>query len=70
VIAAANLATRTTVGGTGLTVTLREGGNRETVAEINRLLVEAGVLVYRLQEARTSLEDWFLSVTSRFGEQA
>jgi ABC-2 type transport system ATP-binding protein len=70
VIAAANLATGTTVGKTGLTVTLREGGNRETVAEINRLLVEAGVLVYRLQEVRTSLEDWFLSVTSRFGEQA
>jgi ABC-2 type transport system ATP-binding protein len=70
VIATANLATGTTVGKTGLTVTLPAGGNRETVAEINRLLVEAGVLVYRLQEVRTSLEDWFLSVTSRFGEQA
>jgi len=53
-----------------LTVTLHHGTTRPMVAEINRRLVEAGVAVYRLQEARTSLEDWFLSVTSRFGEHA
>ena len=44
--------------------------NREAVAELNRRLVEVGISVYSLQEVRTSLEDWFLSVTSRFGEQA
>jgi hypothetical protein len=26
--------------------------------------------VYGLQEVHASLEDWFLSVTSRFGEQS
>jgi hypothetical protein len=51
-------------------VTLRAGANREAVAELNRRLVEVGISVYGLQEVRTSLEDWFLSVTSRFGEQA
>ena len=70
VIGAANLALDVAAGRTGLTVTLRAGANREAVAELNRRLVEVGISVYGLQEVRTSLEDWFLSVTSRFGEQA
>jgi len=52
----------------GITLTLHPGATRDTVAEINRRLVEASVAVYRLQESRTSLEEWFLSVTSRLGE--
>jgi ABC-2 type transport system ATP-binding protein len=51
----------------GLTVRLIDGEPREQTAEINRRLVEAGVAVYGLQQAHTSLEDWFLSVTSRLG---
>jgi ABC-2 type transport system ATP-binding protein len=52
----------------GLTVTLPAGASRELVADINRRLVGAGISVYGLREIRTSLEDWFLSVTSRLGE--
>jgi ABC-2 type transport system ATP-binding protein len=53
-----------------LSVTLRVGSTRDTVAELNRRLVEGGVAVYGLQEVQTSLEDWFLSVTSRLGDPA
>ncbi len=52
----------------GLTVTLPAAASRELVADINRRLVGAGISVYGLQEIQTSLEDWFLSVTSRLGE--
>ena len=52
----------------GLTVTLAAGPAREQTAEINRRLVEAGISVYSLRQTHTSLEDWFLSVTSRLGE--
>ncbi|MGA8297081.1 MAG: ABC transporter ATP-binding protein, partial [Acidimicrobiales bacterium] len=48
-------------------VLLPDGGSREMIAEINRRLVEAGFSVYGIREVRTSLEDWFLSVTSRLG---
>ena len=44
--------------------------SRETVAEVNRRLVEGGISVYGLQEVHATLEDWFLSVTSRLGEQS
>jgi ABC-2 type transport system ATP-binding protein len=54
--------------GTGLTVTLPAGASRELIAGINRLLVRADIDVYGLHESRASLEDWFLSVTSRLGE--
>jgi ABC-2 type transport system ATP-binding protein len=54
--------------GAGLTVTLPAGASRELVADINRRLVGAGIGVYGLREVQTSLEDWFLSVTSRLGE--
>jgi len=68
VIEQAGIAAGTALADAGLTVTLPAGAPRETVAEINRRLVGSGISVYGLQEVRTSLEDWFLSVTSRFGE--
>jgi ABC-2 type transport system ATP-binding protein len=64
----AGIAAGTTLTEAGLTVTLPAGASRELVADINRRLVEAGIAVYGLQEIQTSLEDWFLSVTSRLGE--
>ena len=51
----------------GLAISLREGAERDAIAEINRLLVEGGISVYRLQHIQASLEQWFLSVTSRLG---
>jgi ABC-2 type transport system ATP-binding protein len=58
---------RVAVGEDELTVTLAAGPAREQTAELNRRLVEAGISVYGLRPAHASLEDWFLSVTSRFG---
>jgi ABC-2 type transport system ATP-binding protein len=52
----------------GLGVTLAAGTGREVIAEINRVLVEGGFSVYRLQVIQASLESWFLQVTSRLGE--
>ena len=52
----------------GLGITLPAGTERPVIAEINRVLVEGGIAVYRLQEVQASLESWFLSVTSRLGE--
>jgi ABC-2 type transport system ATP-binding protein len=69
VIEQAGIAAGTTMNEAGLTVTLAAGAPREAVAELNRRLVGNGISVYGLREVRTSLEDWFLSVTSRFGEQ-
>jgi len=70
IIAQASIASGTAVTDDGLTVTLPSGTTRDTVAEINRLLVTGGVRVYGLHEERTSLEDWFLSVTSRLGARS
>jgi ABC-2 type transport system ATP-binding protein len=53
----------------GLAIELTAGTAREQTAEINRRLVEAGISVYGLRQTNASLEDWFLSVTSRFGEE-
>ena len=64
----AGIAPDTALDETGLTVTLPSGASRELVADINRLLVGAGISVYGLREVQASLEDWFLSVTSRLGE--
>ena len=64
----AGIAAGTALTGTGLTVTLPAGASRELVADINRRLVVAGIDVYGLREVQASLEDWFLSVTSRLGE--
>src|SRR6202453_5035143 len=51
----------------GLAISLPEHTERDAIAEINRLLVEGGIAVYRLQHIQASLEQWFLSVTSRLG---
>jgi ABC-2 type transport system ATP-binding protein len=64
----AGIAAGTALAHTGLTVTLPAGAARQAVADLNRRLVEAGIDVYGLREVQTSLEDWFLSVTSRLGE--
>jgi ABC-2 type transport system ATP-binding protein len=60
--------TGTRMDANGLSVDLAAGTDRSVVAEINRLLVEGGVAVYRLQEMHASLESWFLEVTTRLGE--
>ncbi|HEY3955879.1 MAG TPA: ABC transporter ATP-binding protein [Streptosporangiaceae bacterium] len=65
----AQIAAGTSPADAGLTVTLPGGASREAVAEVNRRLVNGGISVYRLGEAQTSLEEWFLSVTTRLGEQ-
>ncbi len=52
----------------GLSVTLPAGASRELVADITRRLAAAGIPIYSVRESQTSLEDWFLSVTSRLGE--
>ena len=64
----AGIAAGTALAHTGLTVTLPAGASREAVADLNRRLVGAEIDVYGLREVQTSLEDWFLSVTSRLGE--
>jgi ABC-2 type transport system ATP-binding protein len=64
----AGIAVSTALADAGLTVTLPAGASRELVAELNRRLVESGIDVYGLREVQASLEDWFLSVTSRLGE--
>jgi ABC-2 type transport system ATP-binding protein len=58
------------VTGDGLAITLPEGTGRDVIAEVNRVLVEGGISVYRLQHIQASLETWFLQVTSRLGSQA
>ena len=52
----------------GLEITLPAGTGRDVIAEINRILVAGGISVYRLQPIQTSLESWFLQVTSRLGD--
>jgi ABC-2 type transport system ATP-binding protein len=64
----AGIAAGAALAGNGLAVTLPAGASREAVADINRRLVTAGIDVYGLREVQASLEDWFLSVTSRLGE--
>jgi ABC-2 type transport system ATP-binding protein len=56
------------VGPEGLAISLPEQTGRDAIAEINRLLVESGIAVFRLQHIQASLEQWFLAVTSRLGE--
>jgi ABC-2 type transport system ATP-binding protein len=52
----------------GLDMTLPAGAERDVVAEINRVLVDGGISIYRLQPVQTSLESWFLQVTTRLGD--
>jgi ABC-2 type transport system ATP-binding protein len=68
-LAQAAVASRATVTDDGLNVTLAEGPAREQTAEIVRQLVGAGISVYSLRPTHARLEDWFLSVTSRLGEE-
>ena len=51
----------------GLDIALPARTDRAATAEINRLLVEGGISVYRLQEVHASLEARFLEVTNRLG---
>ena len=67
-IEGAGIAAGTALTETGLTVTLPAGASRELIAAINRRLVLADIDVYGLHESRASLEEWFLSVTSRLGD--
>jgi ABC-2 type transport system ATP-binding protein len=60
-------ATGVTVGPDGMHIGLEAGTDRTVVAEVNRLLVEGGIAIYRLQEVHASLESWFLEVTTRLG---
>lgn len=60
--------TVTVAAGGDLAISLPVDTSREVVATIARLLVTEGISVYRLQPVRTSLESWFLQVTSRLGE--
>jgi ABC-2 type transport system ATP-binding protein len=50
-----------------IVVTLAEGAEQAAIAEINRRIVEDHIDVFGLQLVQTTLEDWFLSVTSRIG---
>jgi ABC-2 type transport system ATP-binding protein len=52
-------------GSGGLRVKLTDGLN---AAELNRMLVEAGLAVSRLEPARATLEETFLEITSRLEE--
>jgi ABC-2 type transport system ATP-binding protein len=52
----------------GLSLTLPAGTSRDVIAEINRVLVESGIAVYRIQAIQASLESWFLQVTTRLGD--
>jgi ABC-2 type transport system ATP-binding protein len=52
----------------GLDITLPAGAGRDVIAEINRVLVDGGISIYRLQPVQTSLESWFLQVTTRLGD--
>jgi len=56
--------------GHAIDVTLGAGTDRTLIAEVNRVLVEGGIAVYRLEPTQASLESWFLQVTSRLGETA
>ena len=67
-LASMNLAT-TDGDTTGLAITLPAGTSRDIVAEVARVLVTGGISIYRLEPVQTSLESWFLQVTSRLGEE-
>jgi ABC-2 type transport system ATP-binding protein len=67
VIDRSGLAAGTSLTESGVTVTFQAGSTRADIDELTRRLVEAGVAVYGIQQVQTSLEDWFLTVTSRLG---
>ena len=67
VVERSDLVAGTSLTESGVTATFRAGSSRTDIAELTRRLVEGGVAVYGLQQVQTSLEDWFLTVTSRLG---
>jgi ABC-2 type transport system ATP-binding protein len=67
-LANAHLGGHVEVGADGLTISLDAAPDRSLVAEMNRVLVEGGIAVYRLQLNQASLETWFLEVTKRLGD--
>jgi len=67
VVERSGLVAGTSLTESGFTVTFRAGSSRTDIAELTRRLVEGGVAIYGLQQVQTSLEDWFLTVTSRLG---
>jgi ABC-2 type transport system ATP-binding protein len=66
-LATSNLGGHVEVGADGLTIALAAGSERSIVAEINRVLVQGDISVYRLELNQASLESWFLEVTKRLG---
>jgi ABC-2 type transport system ATP-binding protein len=55
----------------GIVLSLRDdAAGQDVAAKLNRMLVQAGVDVYRLEVSRASLETRFLEVTSRLGGAA
>jgi ABC-2 type transport system ATP-binding protein len=68
VLATAGLGGHVEATADGLTISLDAASDRSLVAEMNRVLVEAGISVYRLQLNQASLETWFLEVTTRLGD--
>ena len=66
-VAAASLGGHVEVSAEGLIISLPAGSDRSIVAEINRILVDGDVSVYRLELNQASLESWFLEVTTRLG---
>ncbi len=67
-VGAANLPVTVTVVGDGLAISLPADTSRDVIATIARVLVSGGISIYRLQPVHTSLESWFLQVTSRLGD--
>jgi ABC-2 type transport system ATP-binding protein len=68
VLGASNLGLQVDSGPAGLAITLPPGTVRDLSAQVARLLIDSGLDLYRLQPLQTSLETWFLEVTSRLGE--
>jgi ABC-2 type transport system ATP-binding protein len=62
-----NLDAQMTASEQGLNLVFPSDTSREVIAEVNRVLVDGGISVYRLQADQASLESWFLEVTSRLG---
>ena len=66
-VAGLNVLTEVVVTASGLAITLPAGSGRDVIAEISRVIHDGGLDIYRLQPVQTSLESWFLQVTSRLG---
>jgi ABC-2 type transport system ATP-binding protein len=65
VLRQAGMAAAVTAEDDGVAVTLAAGAAKELIGKISGLLAEAGIAVYGLRQERNTLEDWFLTVTTR-----